>query len=215
MPTNPIDLTTVASVKDYANITSAIKDNDIQAAITSFSQWVLNACGLDTLVQQVAFNEWYDGNGSPRLFLRNRPITAVTALTIWGRAIPQSTGVGSVGWVIDQSGKSISLRGAGTGSGGPWTFTGWPAGGAGGWFAKGIQNINVQYTAGYASVPFDLERMARQTVATWIKREEWIDMGSKTLSAGGGANGTTRYRDWPMPPESERILENYKRAAMV
>lgn len=72
------------------------------------------------------------------------------------------------------------------------------------------QNINVQYTAGYAGVPFDLAEMAMRVVGQNFKRRQWIDLASKTLSAQGGS-GTTRYRDWALSPMDELVLQNYKR----
>lgn len=216
-----IDLTDVPTVRTFCELQSDADDGLIQIGISGFSMFMLHACGYgpadgsvptqSPLVQQVPFNEWYDGNGHNRLFLRNSPIGTVTVLTINGRAIPASTAWGLMGWVVDDTRKSISLRAGGGGSSGTSNF--FSARGGGLCFIRdnvNPQNINVQYTAGYAGVPFDLAEMAMRVVGQNYKRRQWIDLASKSISAQGGT-GTTRYRDWAMSPLDEKVLLHYKR----
>lgn len=79
--------------------------------------------------------------------------------------------------------------------------------------ADDTKQVAVSYT--YNSAPPDLEFMARRVVGTYYKRRQWLDQASKSLSAGGGAVGTTRYRDWKMEPRDMETLNNYKRYALT
>lgn len=154
MTANPIDLSTVAIVESYlAAASNPALDANVQALISSASQYWLWRTGLSTLNSVASYDEWRDGNGSDRLFLWNRPIIAVQAVNVFGNSIPQSTGPTKPGWVIDSTLKSIALRNL---SSSPRPFINVPPwggtfrnGGSFYGFARGIQNIEIQYLAGY------------------------------------------------------------------
>jgi hypothetical protein len=159
--TSPLDTTTVAKVSNYLNpgtTFSAAEQQNIQDTITAWGLELLKLCGRgdqsndvptqSPFNQSVSYSEAYDGNGANRMFLRNWPITGVTSLQINTNAIPASTSITQSGYVIDASGKSLSLRG-GSGTGTNFT-TFYPSGCGGGyWFNKGIQNVLVTYAAGF------------------------------------------------------------------
>ena len=131
MPTSPpaeqslspslLDLTTLQNVKDWLQIKASADDNLIQGAITALGYYFLWRTGLGSqngvntsspLSNIVSYNETYDGNGSDRLYLRNRPIQNPPALsplvlTVNGNVIAQSTSYPIPGWVIDADGKSL------------------------------------------------------------------------------------------------------------
>lgn len=159
--TSPLDTTTVQKVINWLNPStaySAAEQQNIQDVVSAWGAELLWMCGRanqDGLVptaspfnELVAFNEVYDGNGSSRIFLRNWPINSVSSLQIQTNVIQQSLSVTQSGFVIDASGKSLSLRG-GSGKGTNFT-TFYPYGTGGGyWFNKGIQNVLVSYLAGF------------------------------------------------------------------
>lgn len=220
---SPIDLATVSQVSQWAEVQGPNDNALLQLCITGFSMFVLRQTGYGNsdgsqptsspFLAPVAYTENYDGNNNRRLFLNNYPIQSVTTLTISGLAIPQSTSWGQQGWVIDQGGKSISLRsGGGMGGSQPVTTNFWVC--TGGFvFVKdplNPMNINVQYTAGFNGTPYDLIEMAVRVCATNYKRHQFLDLASVSISTGGGS-GTTRYRDWGMTPLDERTLLSYKR----
>jgi hypothetical protein len=228
VPANPIDLTTVANVQSWIQETGT--DQNVQDCITAASAYWLWVLGLapqndsneitESPLNSVVtgISETYDGSGSARQFLRIRPITAVASLTIDGVAIPASTGVTVPGYVVDGSGKSISIR---SGFGGPG-----PGGGAltvgfaylrnrqrSSWFfSEGIQNVQVVYSAGYEETPFDIEMAVRQMVAVNYKRRQWIDQRTQMMAQGAGS---IQFRDWELPPEVRSVMEHYKRRAIV
>lgn len=214
---SPLDLTTLDAVKRRAEVSSTVDDGEIQAAITGFSEHILQQSGVSSLNSVVPLDEFYDGKGTNRLFLRSFPVMNVSAVNMCGVSIPASGSWNQWGVVIDQSRKSISLRG-GIGNfstfpypnayTSPWGY------GRGPVFMRGIQNIEVVYSAGYQGTPNDLEYAVRCIVAINYKRKAWQDQQSRSVSAQGSAS-TTRYRDWQWPPEYQYVLEYYQRKAII
>ena len=258
LPPNPnVDLTTLQAVHDYAQIQGTNDDNIIQLAITAFSIEFLRMTGRSNMDGSVPkqspfvalqyYDEWYDGSGTQRQFLRNWPVYGTGANNLLPAATPSTPGYPNLyvngqaipfspnqpgpgpsfitnGFVVDGSGRSLSIRLPGpfpsSTTSGPFSnntsfyaasnflgtcFT----------FAAGTQNVEVQYWAGFVETPSDIIRIATQIAAINYKRGSFIDMSSKTLSAGGGASGTTRYRDWSIPPECQHTIEYYTRSAIV
>jgi hypothetical protein len=218
MCANAIDLTTLAAVKAWAGVTTSGDDQVIQDAITAFSLYAMHVTGRGSadgsvptsspFATPVSYDEFYDGNGNESLYLRNWPITAVTAVIDTGYTIPQSTSTVNPGWYIDQSHKYIGLRYGGTlysqrGYGGAGRRTGYGRVG----FSLGQQNVEVQYTAGFSAVPFDLEMTARKVVALNYKRRQRIDQKSQAMAQGAG---TVSFYDWEMDSADARTMNYYQ-----
>lgn len=226
----PIDLTTINRVKGYLGMATNLTADDglIQDAITSLSYEFMQRTGRGSTtgdlvtqspyVQAVPYTEYYDGNGNQRIFLRNYPVRTVTQVAVNGLVVPQSTDLYHQvpGWVIDGTQKAISLVGMAkplfnsTSSRGFFSQTGgnnytWP-----GCFTRGVQNILVQYTAGYSSTPQDIDFAVRKWVALNYKRKGWIDQRSQAMAAGAG---TITYRDWEISPDIEAVIFHYTRLA--
>jgi hypothetical protein len=175
---NPIDLTWLSQVKAFCEVggsagpSSTTKDDAIIAAqITAFSQWVLTYCSRETLNSVQSFTEVYDGNGSDRIFLRNSPIQSITSVQVGALSLPLSSSFLNGGVFIEQSKRSIGIRRPAAGSSSLSTY--YPPGGNQ-YFAKGLGNIQVVYTAGYPpqTQTQELETIAAQTVPlvypTWV-----------------------------------------------
>lgn len=201
------DLTNLDDVKAWIGITTSSEDDVISAAITAISLYWLWRTGRDSLNSNVAYNERYDGSGTRRQFLRNVPVTVVSSVTVDGVAIPETPDFISYGWALDRSGRSISLIGGG----------GWQDGdarralaGRPPRFTQGVQNVQIQYTAGYSTVPPDVEDAVKKHVAVAYKRRQWIDQESQQISG----IGVVKYRGWEVPPEVERTIRAYARRAL-
>jgi hypothetical protein len=218
---SPLDLTTVDQVKDWMSGMGGINaaDDQIQLCITAWSIEFMRLTGTgdqngnytqSPFTAVCNWSEVYDGNGSTRLFLRNRPVRAVTSLTM-NNAPLRASGTNPLvsGYVIDGSGKSISLRGGGFGS---RSFA-WPAGPyraltKGGVFLEGVQNVYVQYVAGYDTTPADIVDAANNMVQLNYKRKGHIDEKSRAVSGGGG---TIVWADWDIPVGVQSVIDNYAR----
>ncbi len=227
--TTTIDLTTLNRVKNYLGMSVGLTSDDglIQDVITALSLEFMRRTGRgqttgdnptqSPFVQPVSYTEYYDGNGNQRLFLKNYPIVSVVTLAINGLTVPASTDIfhKTPGFVIDGAQKSLALvsmakalfpsaanRGFFSYSNSSYT---WP-----GTFTRGIQNIYVQYTAGYSSVPQDIDFAVRKWVALNYKRKGWIDQRSQAMAAGAG---TISYRDWEMSPDIQEVIFHHTRLA--
>lgn len=175
--TNPIDLTTLSRVKTRAEVASTNNDQEIQDAITAFSQWILDYTGQKSLNAIASYDEVYDGNGNSRLFLRNYPIQTLVGVTVNGVAIPASSGFNSWGAFVDQSRKSICIRG-GLGNFSTFPYPSYQAlQRAAPAFIRGLANIGVQYTAGYPQVTItnEIDTIASQTIA--LQNSPWAADG--------------------------------------
>ena len=161
-------------------------------------------------VQPVAYDDFYDGSGTNRQPIRNWPIVSVASVNINGQAVPQSVNVNTNGWVVDGDKRFISIRGAVNpfvATFGNYRYQGYgPRVGSG--FVSGIQNVEIQYTAGFSGVPDDLEMAARKTVALNYVRRGWIGQRTQAMAAGGG---TTTFGTWEMDTDVRNTIYYYRR----
>jgi len=169
-----IDLTTLNAVKSRAEVQSSAADVEIQAAITAFSQWLLDFTGQGSLNSFATYDDVYDGNGNARLMLNNYPILNVSSVTMNAAGIPASSAANVWGYYVEQSKKSLGLRG---GVGNYSTFpypTPLTYRERGPVFLRGQGNIEVVYSAGYLPVLVqnDIENVTAGTItladAPWI-----------------------------------------------
>ena len=193
------------------------QDSIIQQAITSAGMTWLRMTGeapddgtvpdQSPFVTQVAFNEWYKGTGSSRLFLRHRPVASVQLLTIGTWQINASTAINQSGYFIDR-GRSLVLRCGGSSTPYVVQFQGW-FGSPNFWMPSSeTPNVNVQYTAGYAAgPPPDIYEKCTKMVAVTCKRRAWLDQKSQTLAG----QETITYRDWVMDPDVRDVMQRYTR----
>jgi hypothetical protein len=174
MPYNQIDITSVAAVASFLSIQAGSLQNqgELQQLVTGASQYWLNRTGLPTLnAIPAVLNENYDGNGNDRLATRAQKVISIASLTVGNFSVPASTSFTQPGWIIDQSGKFVVIRGYGSqmgnGGGRCGTFIGASYGNLGraGGFIQGIQNINLQYTAGWIyTVVNETQTVTTQTI---------------------------------------------------
>lgn len=220
---SPIDLCTVDQLKSWLNQKNcSFVDINLQREVTAFGAWWLWRTGhgpmdgsvptVSIFVAPVVFNETYDGNGNDRLFLRQSPITSVQALNCCGLSIPRSTGYNVPGYVIDGNGRSLAIRSSGGGSFGRYGAYSNTRFGSAYRFFRGIQNIQVQYTAGYASTPPDVTAAAIKILGLWITKSRWI--GQKQQAQPDGL-GTFVYTDLEIPVEVRSVIDFYTRRAAV
>ncbi len=203
MSTAALDLTTVDAVMRYLGSPDMpdVEKLNVQRCITSASNYWLWKCGKKAIdgkspfVQPVEFDETYDGSGTPRMFVRNTPLVSISLLQVNGVGIAGSTAFGVRGYFIDNSKKSISLRGGGK-------FTACDSGG----------NVRLISMAGFDRTPFDVTDKCTIMVAVNYRRRQWIDQASQAMAQGAG---TITFRDWELPPDVLSVMDNYSRNAIV
>lgn len=176
------DLTTLANVKQYMNLSSIGDDALLSNLITRTSLMIENF--IDRSVLAGARSEVRDGHGNRRMFLSDSPVTAASSVVVDGVSIPAAATSTANGYRIVQN--SIVLNG--------YTFT------------VGYANVSISYTAGYAAVPSDIEQACIETVALAYKRKDHVDVSSKSL---GGE--TISFITSDLTPSARTSLFSYKR----
>lgn len=126
---SPLDLTTLASVKAWLNISNNNSDAILGSLITAASRWIHAELSRPSLLPRL-ITERYDGRGYSRLYLRNWPAFAVESLAIDDRVVTQNYELQLPDPAPPGRPQAIDL--------------------IHGTFQRGRQNIEVTYQAGYA-----------------------------------------------------------------
>jgi hypothetical protein len=190
MAAAPDDLCTVAEIKSWLPNQGNNDDATLQILITNASLQVLQYIDRPHILSSVLgpLTETYDGNDSDRLLPRNFPIISVSSVNIDGVAVQAATTPTTAGYLWD--GRRILLRG----------FR----------FCRGLQNVQLSYSAGYPSVPLDLKQAAIESFALTYRQR--VRIGEKSNSMSGQANISFDMGD--VPPRSMAIFNQYRRLAL-
>ena len=182
MSADPADLTIVANLEAWLGLTNVSQPvaDQLQRLITATSGWIQNY--ISRTIRSLSYNETRDGTGGTRLVLRNVPVTAVASLVIDGQTIPASPGYGLRGYIFSET--AIMLRG--------YTFT------------MDSGNVQISYTAGFASTPGEMEQACLELCALRWKERDHIGHVSKTI---GGETVTFIIAD--MPESVKTMLSQY------
>jgi hypothetical protein len=181
-------LTTVAAVKAYRKL-PVTANTEMDAALQDLIARV--SVSIENYLQRTIARgprvDVRDGTGGTAMMTRDFPVASVQAVEVDGQAIPAAGGFGRSGWRLGD-GRTIVLEGYR--------------------FARGVQNIRIAYTAGFAAVPGDVEQACIETVALAWARAEHIDVSSKSL-----AGETISYITSELTPSAKQMLGNYRRVA--
>lgn len=194
-------IVSLAEAKEYLKVTSSGDDAIISHLINATSAWVQNYIKRDVVSQSRV--EYYSGDGSSELILKNRPIAAVASLYIdelraWG----SDTLVDSANLIIKKGQGILTAFNLLYG------------------FTHGHANIKVTYTAGYTvatdggasgTMPYDL-RMAVKRILDQHYRlgytQRKLDTASESMS---GMNIT--FRESAIPKDALSMLDGYREVA--
>lgn len=155
--------------------------------------------GIDT------FTEYHDGNGTQELMLDRRPVIAVTALAVL--SIPQTLFSVPISTIEVVSGQGLlRIRAINSDS---YSLV-YPM------FPKGTNNIKVTYTAGFASLPEELERaLIFMTVAFLLGQEAALCGGGVSLSVVAYSKSYNKRGKWAeyrddLVSQARAILRKYQ-----
>lgn len=177
------DLTTVADVKSYLGIQALTTDDALLAKlVTSASAAVEQWCGRTFAL--TSYTETTNGRGGHCLILKNAPVVSVSSVTVDGVVIPPQPAVNQPGWVLD--GNRLQL--------------------AGSCFTSGVQNVVVQYTAGYASTPANIAQATIDLVALKYKQHSKVGNASETIG-----QATVSYTFGRIPSDVQAVLAPHRR----
>jgi hypothetical protein len=199
---NPVvvnNLTTLANAMQWLGVT-ADDDGYIARVLSTISTQIQNWLGFQVALSN--YSRSFDGQGTRKFFVPDIPLVSVQSLTIDGMPIPQGTpGTHRPGFYSNN--QSINLIG--------YCFT------------RGFQNIQAGYTAGYETIPPDIE----QACLDWTKivyiggKQIAIPSNVVRVAAGdtsfdyGGTGSVTNTKTIPMPPGIYAVLMNYRRVTQV
>lgn len=196
---DPSDLTTVANVVAWLDLPGDNDPNVTQRLITAQSAVIANY-----LNRPLASKEYTEirsglgvGEGRYQMVFANKPVTAVTSLMIDDVLIPPSAdnGVLDAGYGFD-SGK-IWLANVGSSFDASYSNQFY--------FTKGRNNVKLVYTAGFATIPMDIEQACIELVSLRLKERTRIGMNSQTL-----AGQTTTFNIQAMTNSILSTLKQYK-----
>lgn len=141
-------LTTVADVKETLGISSGVttKDNLITRKINQATDMIENYC--ERRFASTAYTEEYDGSGIDELILRQRPIISFTSLEARNTVLNQSdwSTIPTDQYFLDNNAGMVKAITYFWGNYNRWRAT---------------------YTAGYATIPYDLQE-ACATLAAYL-----------------------------------------------
>ena len=174
------DLTTLAKVKLYLDLKMQDADPLLQQLITSSSAWIKNTLNRD--VTQASYTQSFDGRGGKAICLPQYPVTAVSSVSVDGVALAASDFVATDYGVELTSGN----------------------------FPRGAGRVTVAWTAGYATIPADLDQACVELVAWRYKEIPNLKTSSKII---GGEN--INFQTTAMPSQVEQLLRQWRKVVPV
>ena len=190
------DLTTLANCKSWLKLTAAqTTDDTILSRLISASSALLQSWLNRNILAQV-YTEVLDGQGNNQIVFANYPVTAVASLSIDKIIIPASIdgGVLQAGYGFDDG--RLWVIG--------YQFT--RNSGYANDFTRGRGNVTVSYTAGYATVPLDIEQACIEMVSIKYRMRDRI--GQKSVAMGGES---TSFDTSDIPAYIQILLQQYKK----
>lgn len=176
------DLTTLKNVKAWLGIQTADDDAMLSRLISSASEFIQT--WLNRSFASQSYTEVRNGTGGSRLLFADFPVTVVSSVVVDGRPIPASPSFGEPGYRFTD----ISL-----------ILTGYV-------FTQGFGNVQIGYTAGFASVPLEIEQACIELISLRYRERDRIGHQSKSLA---GETVTFFIKD--MPHSVQTILNNYRK----
>lgn len=158
-----IDLTTVQAATAYLQAAGLPVPADLEDLITGVSAEMQSFASRNFVSQP--YSVTLSGQGGDRLNLPNTPISSVESVAVDGLNIPSAGNPTSFGFVFSET--QILLRGYR--------------------FCRGVQNIQIAYTAGYTPVPADIARAANEGILAVAAALDAGDPRAISLKAGGSA----------------------------
>lgn len=189
-----VDLATVGDATTYlvnVNLTPPTNLDELVTAVSAIIQQDVNR-RFPSQPYSVTLNGW----GSDRVLLPNTPISAVSSLTIDGVAITAASSPTAYGYVFDDL--AVYLRGYS--------------------FCRGVQNVAIAYTAGFATIPADLVQACVEGVGAVIATFQYADPRAIELQAGGtklvfASGKPVDLKSICLTPNVTKIINQYRREA--
>lgn len=189
------DLVTLAQAQSWLGIAAGADDVNLQLAVSAYSQAIADWCSRQFVAAN--FTEFYDGQNTTRILLRQYPIISVSSLVVNGVAKTQAATWAGPGYLF--SGRNLDLIGDG--------------------FWRGSQNVVVTYRAGYEAgmIPADLQMACLEWLkVSYLARQRDPNLISQRAGdhekkyEPGGAATLLNQASAPMPANVFAVLSQYR-----
>lgn len=174
------DLCTLEEVRPYLATTGTGDDAILTRMITACSAAIAQYVSRTLLSS--TFTKRLDGTGTKVLMVPDYPISSIASLAVDGLAVPANAYVFSNDTIVHQTGV----------------------------FERGIANVEITYTAGYAAIPDDIKQACIELVCYRYKERSRIGEVSKSM---GGQTVSFLQKD--LPNFVKMILDPYRRVAII
>jgi hypothetical protein len=180
------DLCTLPELKQFLNIQVNTDDLLLERLISAASEFFIQEVGVYDFGYRL-ITETKDGDGKQAMILSYDLPQQVSSVYVDGVLIPPATGSNpnSTGWLYD--GARVRLRG-------DYFFT------------QGIQNVEINYFAGYLDIPADVTQCVIELAA--LRYRERTRLGVMNTSVGGE---NVSYQTTSLPYTIQRVINNYNR----
>lgn len=193
----PTPLCVLADVQAYTGASDAATSAVYTALIPKVSAAIESYCART--FGQAVYTENRNGNNADRIVVRNRPLVAVSSVSINTLAVPPAPDAASFGYVFDDTMIYIRLGNR---------LSPPPAGATGGFpvcFERGIQNVVLVYQGGYATVPPDVNQAACEWISFKTAKRQRPDKKNEVL-----AQQTIGFDLSGMPDMVKTLLQPYR-----
>lgn len=180
---------TLSDVYEFLSVAGSDDDTLIQNLIDRKTNEFENHCQLDSFYID-DYVEYYDGDCTPYLFVKNFPINSITEIAsdadwVWG----SDTVITSSDYRVVEKNHIVYKES---------------------YFNEGLQNIKASYNAGYSIIPLDIQEALIEEVTRIYHRRKEIDVFIKTIQ-----DGSQHRLPSGLMPGTKIILGKYKRLRAV
>jgi len=180
---SPNDLTTLADLEAWLGLASGNQDEPLLARlITAASAYIETWC--DRAFASQGYSETRDGTGAQRMAFAQTPVTAVTSVVVSGLTILPGDATGAPGYYFTPT--MLMLNGL--------------------VFARGLGNVRLAYTAGFATIPPEIAQACIELTALRYRELGHIGTASKSV-----AGESTSFVVKDMPPSVATVLASWRR----
>ena len=183
-------IVTLPEMRQYLNITDSddtSMDNELTSLLDECNDFIKReALGLENILNTTYTDEYYDGNGTPYLYIDNKPIVSVTSLT---NDNDVSYGTENTDFYVYGDEGYIQLSSS--------------------TFGRGLHNVKVTYQAGWGDVRTNVPLPIKLALKKWaaaIYKGDVVDYSSR-FEEGSYANISNE----GMPPGVRQLLAPYRK----
>lgn len=182
------DLTALATMKEYQELTGTDYDNLLTNLISRVSQFIKNYCHTNFTTEAVT--KYHSGDDNEILILDHSHILSFTSLyDDTDRAFGADTLVDAADYTVDLDTGIVYLLNSLT-------------------FDKGVRNIKETYNIGYATVPADIAQACIEIVAKKYKDSIGKRLGIASESIG---DKNISFTNEDIPKQAKVIMDHYEK----